>query len=131
MAYATVDDLEDFLENDPMPNHPERLLDRASERVDEMMTGFVYETSDAGLPTDASVIDLLKNLTILQAQYMGDVGDETGSRSGFTSMSTGGVSWSRAVGQGNGRPINDRYAPNAVTYLRTKSSTIRWGIFAL
>ena len=135
MPYATTDDLEEFFEGDPMPEHPDRLLALACERVDEMAIGYVYDdltteianrTKGDGSPM--TVGDVLKRVTLLQAQYMTEVGDETGARDGMTSMSTGSVSWSKAVGQGNGRPASSRFAPNAVSALRL--SGIPFGVYA-
>lgn len=110
MSYATVDELEDHLDGDPTPAHPERLLDRASERVDEMLIGAVYDG------TDPDVTAALKRATLLQAQWMAP--DETGQRAQFSSMSTGGVSWTRAQRQGGG-VTDSRFSPDALSYIRT------------
>lgn len=134
MGYATVDDLEEFFEGDPMPSHPDRLLQLASERVDEMALGAIYDDLTDEIPnrykpdgTPMTVGDALKRVCLLQAQYMTEVGDETGARDGYTSMSTGSVSWSKATGQGNGRPASTRFSPNAVSSLR--NSGIVFGVF--
>ena len=109
-AFATVDQFEAYLDGDPMPAHPERLLDRASDRVRECLVGLVYDTVDTG------VVSTLRQATLLQAQWMAP--DETGARDVYSSMSTGGVSWTRAQKRGGG-PVDTRYAPDMLAKLRT------------
>jgi hypothetical protein len=95
-SYVTPDELEDFLDSDPGTTHPERLLERASEIIDGLLVGRVYDVDTAGLPTDSTVQTKIKRAVLLQAQYMIALGDETGVKGQFSSLSTGGVSWSRA-----------------------------------
>lgn len=109
-AFASPDELENYLDGDPLPRHPERLLDRASDRVRECLIGLAYD------PADVDVIAALKDATILQAQWMAP--DETGAREQYQSMSTGGVSWTRAQ-DGKGRARSARYSPDMLAKLRT------------
>lgn len=118
MAYATTADFTTFLDGDPLPAHAARLLDRASELVDEMLVGAVYATDSAGFPTHTRVVNALKKATMLQAQYLAAVGDETGAKDGYASVSTGQVSFTRATKTGGATAVA-RFAPAAVTYLRT------------
>lgn len=119
MAYATVGYFEIYLDGEPLPPYPERLLDRASELIDEMLIGAIYETDADGEPTDPADIDTLKKATCAQAQYMAALGDETGALAQFTSASAGAVSFGRAIGSTGKATAASRYAPQAVTVLRT------------
>jgi len=121
VAYATVDELESFLEDDPMPRHPERLLDRATERIRELLGGYLYDVGEDGFATDARVRHDIMMMTLLQAQYMMDLGDETGAKDGFSSMSTGSVSWTRRSGSGGGNAPTPKFGPNVLAYLNQTS----------
>jgi hypothetical protein len=117
-AYATVDQFSDYLDGDALPVHPERLLDRATDAVNELLVGAVWVTSSTtGLPTDATVADKLREAVCIQADYMSRQDDELGTRTLYDSVSTGGVSYSRAAGP-NG-PVASRFAPALLTFIRT------------
>jgi hypothetical protein len=112
VAYASVDDLEDFLDDDPTPAHPERLLDAASAEVDNLLRGCVYTVDPVtGLPDEDEDVTKLRDLTVLQAVWMAQ--DETGERAQYSEIRTSSVTVVRA-GKGGG----SRYAPRAVAYLQ-------------
>lgn len=120
-VYATLDQLIDYLEPDPPPANAERLLRRASERLDELLVGAVYDVDDNDLPVDDDVADALMRATCAQVQYMADGQDETGGKAAFTSVSVGGVSYSRNVSAG-GSALQSlpRHAPQAVGILQVE-----------
>jgi hypothetical protein len=111
VAYASVDDLEDELDGDQSPAHPDRLLARASAVVDIMLRGCVYDVTPAGAPDDPDDADLLKRLTVLQAIYMAD--DPEGQQAQYSEIRTSTITAIR--GQGREAP---RFAPRAVEYLQ-------------
>lgn len=116
MAYATVQDLTEFLDPDPVPAAAGRLLERATELVDEMLTGAWYDTDGAGNPTDPDVMDALKRAVCAQVQYTVALADETGANANVSQMRVGTVHIYRALSlTGPGTP---RHAPQAVTILR-------------
>lgn len=79
MAYATVEDFTAFLDPDPVPANAARLLDRASEVLDDVLMGARYSTDTDGNPTDPELVALFRKATCLQAQYTAALGDETGA----------------------------------------------------
>jgi hypothetical protein len=117
-AYATVDQFSDYLDGDALPAHPERLLERATDAVNELLVGAVWATSSTtGLPTDSTVADKLREAVCIQAHYMAEQDDELGTRPLYDSVSTGGVSYSRAAGANGALP--SRHAPALLSYIRT------------
>lgn len=117
MAYATVQDLTDYMGTDPMPANPARLLDRASALMDELLIGAWYDVDTNDMPTDAGVIDALKRATLAQAHYMTIAGDETNASQQFTSVTQGSVSYSKKDPSGNAL-ANSRYSSDAYGILR-------------
>lgn len=117
-AYATVDEFSDYLDGDPLPAHPDRLLARATDVVNELLVGAVWTTDTDGMPTDARVADKLREAVCIQADYMSRTDDELGTRALYDSVSTGGVSYSRAT-SGSGGALPSRYAPALLTFIRT------------
>ena len=110
MVYASVDDLEDYLDGDPTPAHPERLLERASNRVDMMLKGCVYPVED-GVATEPEDVELLRDLTVRQATHMAEIGD----LGQYSSVRTSTVSWTRPDGT-----TAPAYAPEAVELLAAR-----------
>lgn len=113
--YANEADLTGFLDGDPAPPHPERLLEQACDLVDQMLIGAFYDVDDNGTPTEAGDIAALKTATLYQAVWM--AGDEFGKKSQYSSMSTGGTSWSRATGSGDDQRQSP-YSPAAWRHLK-------------
>lgn len=98
MAYATVPDLEEWLEPEPAPENAARLLKRASTAIDRALYGLAYDR------TDPAVLETLKDACVQQVHWMIERGDETGAQDDLQSMSTGQRSFTRrTVGAGAGK----------------------------
>ncbi|MEU5030174.1 hypothetical protein [Streptomyces milbemycinicus] len=118
MAYATVEEFTEFLDPDPVPANAQRLLDRASTRLDRLLLGAVYETDDSGLPTDPELIEVFREAVCIQAQYIDSLGDETGAMANVSQMELGNQKIVRALSVvGSGTP---RVAPDLLDLLQTK-----------
>ncbi|MEU6033976.1 hypothetical protein ABZ801_01060 [Actinomadura sp. NPDC047616] len=109
-VYATPDDLAAWLDA-PAPHGAARLLRVASQIVDDMLIGAIYETTDDGAPTDPEVANRLREATCAQAAYLAALGDDTGATTQAGTRSIGGVSVSRAEAA-------PRWAPQALLVLR-------------
>lgn len=120
MAYATVQDFEDYLAPDALPSASGRLLERASTIVDEMVIGAVYSVDDEDMPTEPKVLAAFKSATLAQAHYMTVAGDETNALQGFISVTQGSVSYSRATSSSgtNSSATGSRYSSDAYGILR-------------
>lgn len=79
MAHATVEELGNFLEPDPLPANPGRLLDRATRDVNAEILTAVYDVGDNGRATDPKILDALRNATLEQAAYRVSAGDGGGA----------------------------------------------------
>lgn len=116
-VYATVEEFTSFLDPDPVPDNARRLLTNASRRLDGLLIGARYDTDTNGMPTEPDVIDLFREAVCLQAQYIADLGDETGANANVSSQHVGEVSVTRALSLvGNGTP---RVSPEMLELLRT------------
>lgn len=97
MAYATAEDLVDYL--DPVPDTADLLLLRASRLVDQALLCAVYDVDDDGMPTDARVAAALREATCEQvAAWVAGGEDGTGVAGQYQSVSIGSVSLTRAAG---------------------------------
>lgn len=104
MAYATVQELTDFLAPAAAPADAARLLDRASRDVDEAIITAVYDTDANGDPTDPDVLNALKAATLEQAAYRIAAGDG------------GAGQWGQVtLGPANLTRRTDRIPPSEVT----------------
>jgi glycerol-3-phosphate dehydrogenase len=119
MAYATEAEFAAFLEPDSPPAHARRLIDTASDQVDELIRFAVYEVDAEDDPVSVKVAGALKKATIYQAHYLMTTGDETGANANVSSMSQGGLSIARSFGSG-GSGRTPRYSENAVGVLRAQ-----------
>jgi hypothetical protein len=123
-VYATRDDLVDspyVTATISVPDDPEatRLLTRASGKVDELLLTAIYDTDSGGAPTDAKVIEALKEATCAQAAWWLETGDESGVQGRYQSVGIGSVSLTRA-GAGSARGVagDDTASPDAARVLR-------------
>ncbi|MFD9920649.1 hypothetical protein [[Kitasatospora] papulosa] len=121
MAYATEAQFAEFLAPDIPPAQARRLLETASDLIDELLIGAVYAVDDQGNPADPAVADSFAKAVMHQVQYMTVTGDETGANANVSSLSQGGLSVTRSLGSsrgsgGSGR--TPRYSENAVGVLK-------------
>lgn len=121
-SYATLSELADFLGEEP-PENADRLLVKATRRIDLLTIAAVYDTDDDDLPTDATVAAAFRDATCAQVAWWDERGDTTGNDTSaeWGDVMIGKVRLSRRVSQGAGgdataRP--QRYAPEAVEILR-------------
>lgn len=121
MAYATVSDLEAWLAPESAPGNAARLLEQASDAVDELLYGVAYD------PTDTEVQAVLRKAVIRQAHWLIDRDDETGAQSDVQSMSVGQRSVTRyAKGASGTGGAAQRFAPQALSVLRTSGLLQFW-----
>jgi hypothetical protein len=114
MVYATATELAAYT-GQPAPADAERLLDRASQDVDDALRTAVYSTDSAGMPTDPAIIAALSEATCAQVEYQQATSDDgTGAAGRWDSVSIGPVSLSgrkdspRGVGGVDIAPRADR-----------------------
>ena len=74
--YATKEQLEDYLDGDPVPDGAGLLLRSASRDVDEMLLTARYPVDAAGLPTVPEHVEAIREATMLQALHRSEHGDE-------------------------------------------------------
>ncbi|WP_430376698.1 hypothetical protein [Streptomyces sp. B1-3] len=118
MAYATVQEFTDYLDPDPAPPNAARLLEKASRRLDRLLIGAIYPTDADGLPTDPELIEVFREAVCIQAQYIADLGDETGAMANVSQMELGNQKIVRAISVvGSGTP---RVSPDLLDLLQTK-----------
>lgn len=115
MAYATPAELSAYTGQAlGVPTEDQRLLDRASEKVDAVLVGAYYATNAQGMPTDVNHIAALKNATCAQVEYWRDTGDELDTMGDFRQVTIGSLNMTRAD---SGRSRR-RLAPRAIDHLR-------------
>lgn len=91
MAYATTADLDNWLGTDQeAPTNAGRLLERASELVDEVVV-VAYRTDDNDDPTDADVAAALRDATCAQVEWWAEVGEEADTAGEIQQVSIGSV----------------------------------------
>ncbi|WP_433444557.1 hypothetical protein [Nonomuraea sp. CA-141351] len=113
LVYATPDDYADYTRK-PAPADIEGELERASERIDELLTVAVYRTDDTGMPIEPDEREALKRATCAQAAWSLAVGDPYGVASAYKDVQIGSVKLGGRTDAG-GPP---RYAQDAVSILR-------------
>ncbi|WP_214317045.1 hypothetical protein [Nonomuraea sediminis] len=114
MGYATAADYTAYT-GQAAPDGIARRLERASERIDELLFASIYPTDDAGMPTRAKDADAMKLATCAQAAWTIAVGDEFGVAAAFKSVSIGSVRLERG-NSGDAPP--PRYSPDASSILQ-------------
>ncbi|MGD6762047.1 hypothetical protein ACOKM5_24240 [Streptomyces sp. BH097] len=93
-VYATPEQLTAWTGR-PAPPDADRLLERASEDVDDALTTAVYATDTAGMPTCPTTRQALADATCAQVEYQLATGDDgTGAAGRWDSVSIGPVSLS-------------------------------------
>lgn len=118
LVYATTADYAWWLDAAP-PVGAARSLRVASERVDELLRGALYETDSQGYPSDAEVRDTVRWATCEQADYQRAIGDPygRGALGTLTSMSIGSVTVARGK-TASGSAAPPRYAESAARRLK-------------
>ena len=106
-AVATASDWQNLLHVTP-PDNAEYLLALATEDVDDLIVGAVFDTV-AGLPADPDLLAALKLATVVQAVFLADGKDPSGGAAAIQEVTVGGVRYTRAA-RGD-RP--GRYSPRA------------------
>ena len=121
VAYATTSDLAEFLKTIPVWPGAERHLEQASEDIDELLIGAVYDVDTSELPTDPRVKAAITRATCAQAHFIREGGDETGGKSQFTSVHVGGMGYSRnrLISDAKARKPS-KYSDRAVTILKAE-----------
>ena len=120
MAYATIDDLQSWLGQDaPDPASvaaAERMLDRASEIIEDNTRTAIYTVDDDNNAVDADVIAAFRDATCAQVEFW-FAGDEEDDILGpVDSLSLGGMT--AKFSQGNDRLTPMFLAPRAARILR-------------
>ncbi|MCX5362880.1 hypothetical protein OG864_29720 [Streptomyces sp. NBC_00124] len=116
-VYATSEDYVRFT-GQTAPAGIERLLARASEDVDSALLTALYCTDAGGMPTEADVIDALRDAVCAQVEYQQETGDTgTGAAGRWDSVSLGPVALSGRKDTASGPEALD-LAPRAHRALR-------------
>ena len=98
-VYATADQYRAWSGDSATPQQMViTALQRASEDIDSAVIGAVYAVNGNGMPTAPMVIDAFTRACCAQAQYVLADNDVAGLKRQFQSVSTGGVSTTRAAG---------------------------------
>jgi hypothetical protein len=118
-VYATAADLTAWLSAGTVVPEPDRLLARASTKVEALLLTAVYDVDSGGAPTDPDVAQALNDATCAQVEWWLLTGDEAGAGSQYQSVSIGKISLSRgysAAGSATGQ--SQTVAPRAVELLQ-------------
>lgn len=67
-VYADIDDYATYVGVPLAKEFPSRIMTRASLEIDKALVGARYETDDDDMPTDADLIDVLRDATCAQAR---------------------------------------------------------------
>lgn len=100
-VYATKEQLEVYLEGEPVPDGAARLLRSASRDVDDMLLTAVYAVDAAGMPTDPDVAEALREATCLQAMHRDERGDEIDMMGSGESVRLGTLAFGGVGGSGS------------------------------
>lgn len=116
MRYATSAQLTAYL-GAPAPADADRLLDRASEVIDEALRTAVYAVNTAGAPTDADVIACLADATCAQVEFWLASDEEDDVLGPVQGQTVGGLNVD--FGAGSNRLAPMYLAPRAARRLRS------------
>ena len=121
MVYATEEDVTEALGAENVPLNVNRLIVKASLMLDGLLVGMLYTTDDDDMPSDAKVIECLRDCVIAQIEYWGEGGSSPYGASGqYSSVSIATVALTKSSSSGGtGVQINGvDVAPDVVTLLR-------------
>jgi hypothetical protein len=113
-TYATPADLTAWLPAGTAVTDPDRLLARASSKVDGLLLTAIYDVDGTGAPTDPQVAAAVRDATCAQVEWWLATGDETGAASLYQSVSIGKIALTRA---GSASPA-PTVSPRAVEVLQ-------------
>ncbi|MFI6485158.1 hypothetical protein ACIBH1_45120 [Nonomuraea sp. NPDC050663] len=116
LVYASAADYTDYTGQADLPADIDRRLERASERIDELLLTAYYRTDDTGMPTEPAVREAVRRATCAQAAWTSAHGDEYGVASAFKDVAIGSVKLSRG---GSNEGGTSRHAPDAHSILRS------------
>lgn len=102
-VYATTTQLANTLRKAP-PLDAVQQMENASRALDDALRTAVYDTDDAGLPTDPDVAAAFAEAVCYIVEWWGETGDPIGAMGGWDSVSAGPVSLSGGSGAA-GTPI--------------------------
>ncbi|MFJ9128940.1 hypothetical protein ACIRJS_33045 [Streptomyces sp. NPDC102340] len=126
-VYATTAQLADYLGTEP-PTDAGKLLRDASSALDATLRTAVYDTDDAGMPTNPAVAEAFTRAVCAIVEWWGETGDPVGADGGWDSVSAGPVSLSRSPGSTSALPIaNGHLPPRAVDAL----TSLSWDVFRM
>lgn len=119
MAYATVDELEAWLDPEPAPTGAARMLARATRYMDNvLLKTSIYDVDEDGKPTGAEHIAAMRDACCALVEWWDEQGDEgLGAGSEYTSVSAGGIAFSKGGSGSGSAPADPRRAPEAVEIL--------------
>jgi len=103
----------------PAPADITNRLTVASNDIDELALTAVYDTDETGAPTDAEVIEALKQATIAQAKYVIDRDDQAGTGRVATEVAIGSARIKYGSADGGDGADAGAYAPKARSILHT------------
>lgn len=112
VVYATSDDYAAFT-GQPAPEGTDAALARASERIDELLIGAVYDVDEQEMPTDPVKREAITRATCAQAAWSLALGDPYGVAAAFKDISIGSV----RLGGRNTEGGSPRHAPDAARIL--------------
>lgn len=110
MSYATLAELETYTGAPANPDD-ERLLERASEVMDDLLVASVYAVDTNGNPVLATHIDALRDAVCAQVEWWRETGDELGTTSRYSNLHLGPASIQLRGSR------NTRISPRAITAL--------------
>lgn len=124
LLYATVAELDGFLaDTAPAEAESNRLLARASERVDTALRTAVYAVDATGAPTETTVIAALRDATCAQVEFWLSSDEEDDVLGPTQGYAVGGLQVQ--YGAGDNRITPTYLAPRAAQFLRA-CPLIRW-----
>ncbi|MFI6814431.1 hypothetical protein ACIBG7_18615 [Nonomuraea sp. NPDC050328] len=119
MAYATVDELEAWLDPDPVPASAARKLARATRYMNNvLLKTAIYPIDDNGLPTEQSHITAMRDACCALVEWWEENGDDgLGAGDEYTSVAAGSISFTKGAGGSDLTRGDPRRAPEAVEIL--------------
>lgn len=109
MAYATVEDLGAFLGSEP-PSGAQKMLQDASDLLDDALISAYYTTDAEGAPTDPVVMAGFKRAVCQQVEWWTNNGVDSSQTGAWTSFSIEGISVTRDLANVRSRLCDAAYS---------------------